>query len=59
MNPAYTKKLGLRVRQTDVGAQKIDRSHLNTFGMVIVGFSLQEKLGKVRFFRTFWWQTLE
>ena len=47
MNPAYAKKLGLRVRQTDVGAQKIDGSHLDTFGMVIAGFSLQDKLGKV------------
>ena len=40
MNPAYAKKLGFRVRQTDVGAQKIDGSHLNTFRMVIAGFSL-------------------
>ena len=51
MNPAYTKKLGLRVRQTNVGAQKINGSHLNTFEMVIVGFSLQDKLGKIRFFQ--------
>ena len=51
MNPAYAKKLGLRIRQTDVGAQKIDGSHLDTFGMVIAGFSLQNKLGKVRFFQ--------
>ena len=51
INPAYTKKLGLRVRQTDVEAQKIDRSHLDTFGMIIAGFSLQDKLGKVRFFQ--------
>ena len=51
MNPTYAKKLGLRVRQTNVGAQKIDGSHLNTFGMVIAGFSLQDKLGKVRFFQ--------
>ena len=51
MNPAYAKKLGLRVRQTNVGAQKIDGSHLETFGMVIASFSLQDKLGKVRFFQ--------
>ena len=50
MNPAYAKKLELRVRQTDVGAQKIDGSHLNTIGMLITGFSLQDKLGKVWFF---------
>ena len=51
MKPAYAKKLGLHVRQTDVGAQKIDGSHLNTFGIFIAGFSLQDKLGKVRFFQ--------
>ena len=39
------------VRQTDVGAQKIDGSRLDTFGMVIAGFLLQDKLGKVRFFQ--------
>ena len=47
MNPAYAKKLGLRVRQTNVGAQKIDGSHLKTFEMVIASFLLQDKLGKV------------
>ena len=51
MNPAYTKKLKLRVRQTDVGVQKINRSHLDTFGMVIAGFSLQDKVEKVWFFQ--------
>ena len=51
MNPAYAKKLRLRIGQTDVGAQKIDRSHLNTFGMVIADFSLQDKLRKIRFFQ--------
>ena len=50
MNPGYAKKVGLRIRQTDVGAQKIDGSHLDSFGMVIAGFSPQDKLGKVRFF---------
>ena len=51
MNPAYAKKLGLRVKQTDLGAQKIDGSHLDIFGIVIAGFSLQNKLEKVRFFQ--------
>ena len=50
MSPAYAKKLGLRIRPTDVGAQKIDGSHLDIFGMVIAGFLLQDKLGKVQFF---------
>ena len=51
MNPAYTKKLGLLVMKTDVGAQKIDGSRLETFGMDIAGFSLHDKLGMVRFFQ--------
>ena len=38
--PAYTNKLGLRVRKTDVGAQKIDGSTLETYGMVIAGFQV-------------------
>ena len=51
MNPAYAKKLGLCIRQTDVGAQKTDRSHLSIFKIVIAGFSLHDKLGKVQFFQ--------
>ena len=47
INPAYAKKLGLCIRQTNVRAQIIDRSHLNTFWIVIAGFLLQDKLGKV------------
>lgn len=50
MTPAYAAKLGLLTQKTDVGAQKIDDSTLVTYGIVIVGFSLQEKLGKVWFF---------
>ena len=51
MNPAYAKKLGLRIRKTDVGAQKIDGSSLDTFGMVIADFQIQDKLGRARFFQ--------
>ena len=50
MTPAYATKLGLTTRKTDVGAQKIDRSTLVTYWMVIAGFSVQDKLGKVRLF---------
>ena len=42
--PAYVKKLGLRLRKTDVGAQKIDRSTLETYSMVIAGFQHREIL---------------
>ena len=51
MHPAYATKLGLRARKIDVGAQKIDGSHLDTFGMVIADCSVKDKLGRVRFFQ--------
>ena len=38
MTPAYVAYLGLKVRVTNVGAQKIDRSSLATYGMVIAAF---------------------
>lgn len=47
INSAYIKKLRLCVRRTDMGAQKIDKSYLNTFRIVITGFSFQDKLEKV------------
>ena len=40
MTPAYAKKLGLRTWKTDVGAQKIDGSSLDTSGMVITAFQV-------------------
>lgn len=51
MNSVYAKKLGHCVKQTNIRAQKIDRSHLNTFKMVIVDFLLQDQLEKVWFFQ--------
>ena len=51
MTLAYASKLGLAVRKTEVGAQKIDGSPLVTFGMVIAGFQMQDKLGRDCFFQ--------
>ena len=51
MHLAYATKLGLRAGKIDVGTQKIDRSHLDTFGMVIVDYSVKDKLGRVRPFQ--------
>ena len=51
MTPAYASKLGLRVRRTDVGAQKIDGSTLKTFEMVLASFQVEDKLGRARFFQ--------
>ena len=50
MTLAYAKQLGLQVRKTDVGAQKIDGSLLWTFEMDILGFQIEDKLGRARFF---------
>ena len=38
MTPGYILKLGLKVRPTNVGVQKIDGSILETFGMVLASF---------------------
>ena len=46
MTPAYAAKLGLGVRETNIGAQKIDGSTLHTFGMVLADFQVENKLGR-------------
>ena len=51
MSPAYAKKLGLKTRKTNVRAQKIDGSALETFGMVIADFQVEDKGGRPRFFQ--------
>ena len=50
MTPGFAAKIGLTPRSTNVGAQKIDGSPLETYGMVSAEFSLQDSLGRVRFF---------
>lgn len=50
MHLAYPKKLGLDIRKTDVRAQKIDCTTLETFGMVIAVFSIHDKARKICFF---------
>ena len=47
MSPAYASKLGLKVHHTDVGAQKIDGSTLETFGIVLASFQVEDKLGRI------------
>ena len=39
------------MRVTDVGAQKIDKSSLTTYGIVIAAFQVVDKLGGPRFFQ--------
>ena len=50
MTPAYALKLDLRACHTNVGAQKIDGSTLETFGMVLASFQVEDKLGRAWFF---------
>ena len=51
MTPAYASKLSLQAHHTNVGAQKIDGSILQTFGMVLASFQVEDKLKRARFFQ--------
>ena len=47
---AFVKELGLLIRPTDVGAQKIDDIMLETYGIVVAAFLVKDKANRVRFF---------
>ena len=51
MSPGYAKRLDLKIWKTNVRAQKIDGSALETFGMVIADFQVEDKSGRPRFFQ--------
>ena len=48
--PTFAKQLGLPIRPTDVKAQKIDGTMLDTHGMVVVAFSVENKTNQVSLF---------
>lgn len=50
MNPTFTRKLGLQVQKTEVNAQKIDGLSFETFGIVIVSFSVNNEASRSQFF---------
>ena len=50
MTLAYTGQLGFKVQKTNIGAQKIDKSLLTTYGMGIAAFLVLNKLGHFQFF---------
>ena len=50
IHPIFVKELGLPIRPINVGAQKIDGSTLDTYGMVVTAFSVTDKANQVRFF---------
>ena len=50
INSNFAWKLGLKVWKINVRAQKLNSSALETFGMVIVDFQVEDKVGRPRFF---------
>ena len=50
MHPAFTERLDLVMRATNVGAQKMNATTLETYGMVVAAFSVTDQANKVRFF---------
>ena len=48
-HPAFAEKLGFVVRATNVGAQKIDGTTFETYGMVVTAFSMTNQADRVRF----------
>ena len=49
MSPAYASKPGFKVRLTNVGAQKVDGSILERFGIVLASFQVEDKLKRAHF----------
>ena len=50
MSPVYAERLGLKTWKTNVRAQKIDGSALETFAMMIADFQIEDKGSRPRFF---------
>ena len=50
IHPTFARELELPIRTTDIGAQKIDGTMLDIFGMVVIAFSVMDKANQVRFF---------
>ena len=46
----FAKQLGLPIRPTNVRAQKINGTMLDTYEMVVVAFSVEDKANRVKFF---------
>ena len=50
IHPTFVKELGLPIRPTDIGEQKIDSTTLDTYRMVVAAFTVTNKANQVRFF---------
>ena len=51
INATFAWKLGFHIQKTNIKAQKIDSSALETFEMVIADFQVENKGGRPRFFQ--------
>ena len=51
MSLAYAKRCCLKTCKTNIKAQKIDDSALETFGMMIANFQVKDKGGRPKFFQ--------
>ena len=51
INPDFARKLGLKVWNTNIGAQRIDGFALEIFEIVITEFQFEDKANRPRFFQ--------
>ncbi len=49
MSQTFAQKLGFKICKTNVGAQKLDGTTLEIYGMVVFTFSMSDKDGRERF----------
>ena len=47
---SFAKQLGLPIRSTAIGAQKIDSTTLNIYEIIVAAFLIMNKANRVRFF---------
>ncbi len=50
ISQAFAQQLGLKIRKTNIGAQKIDGTTLETYGIIVSTFSVSDKDERERFF---------
>ena len=50
IHPAFAERLGLVMRTTSIGTEKIDGTTLEAYGIVVAAFSVTDQADKVRFF---------
>ena len=50
IHPTFAEKLGLVVKFTNVGTQKIDSTTFETYEIVVAAFSVTDQTNRVKFF---------